>query len=56
MNEVEAHVAAYFWFVLLLTINGRPLPGGTNLIWTVVEIASATGGHVQMALIKKFSS
>ena len=30
-REVKAHVATYFWFVLLLTINGRPLTGGTNL-------------------------
>ena len=30
-REVKARVATYFWFVLLLTINGRPLTGGTNM-------------------------
>ena len=30
-TEVEAHVATYFWFVLLPTINGRPLTGSTNM-------------------------
>ena len=34
-----------FWFVLLPTINGRLLTGGTNLIWAVVEVASGKG-HV----------
>ena len=29
-REVKARVATYFWFVLLPTINGRPLTGGTN--------------------------
>ena len=32
-----------FWFVLLPTINGRLLTGGTNLIWAVVEVASGKG-------------
>ena len=30
-SEVKAHMATYFWFVLLLTVNGRPLTGGTNI-------------------------
>ena len=37
--KVEAHVATYFWFVLLPTINGSPLTGVTNL----VEVASGKG-------------
>ena len=43
--EVEAHVATYFWFVLLPTINGSPLTsaGVTNLLMTVVEAASGKG-------------
>ena len=34
-REVKACVATYFWFVLLPTINGRPLTGGTNMDSTV---------------------
>ena len=30
-REVRAHAATYFWFMLLPTINGRPLTGGTNM-------------------------
>ena len=30
-SEVKAHMATYFWFVLLLTVNGRPLTGSTNI-------------------------
>ena len=32
-TEVEAHVA----LVCASTDDGRPLTGGTNLIWTVVD-------------------
>ena len=28
--EVKARVATYFWFVILQTINSRPLTGGTK--------------------------
>ena len=31
-REVRAHVETYFLFVLLPTINGRPLTGGTNMV------------------------
>ena len=30
-REVKARVATYFWFVLLPTINGRSLTGGTSM-------------------------
>ena len=39
-TEVKAHVAIYCWIVLLLTINSRPLTGGTYLIWEVVKVKS----------------
>ena len=45
MTEVEACVATYFWLVLLPSINGRLLTGVTNLIWTMVEVASGNGMH-----------
>ena len=56
MKTVEACVATYFWFVLLPTINGSLLTGDTNLIRTVIEIASGTRGHVQTALINARNS
>ena len=54
MTEVEAHMATYFWFVFLPTINGRPFTGGTNNL-TVVEVASGKG-HAQTALINAKNS
>ena len=39
-TEVEAHVA----LVCTSTYDGRPLTGGTSLIWTVVDwVASGSG-------------
>ena len=39
-TEDKALVVIYCWIVLLLTINSRPLTGGTYLIWEVVKVKS----------------
>ena len=53
-TEVEAHMATYFWFVLLPTINSWPFTGSTNNMM-VVEVASGKG-HAQTALINAKNS
>ena len=47
MTEVEAHVA----LVCASTNDGRPLTGGTNLIWMVVTGSLQVVDHALTALI-----